>query len=83
MRIRFVEVKFKPWDRKAFTYELAGDDEIAAGDQVEVMTPRNGLASATVVRVFDAKPAHLEHIELKRIERVLPRAPQPPTREPN
>lgn len=53
MSRQFVAVKFKPWDRRTYTYHNDGDP-VAVGDLVEVSTDR-GEQIVTVESVtFDA-----------------------------
>lgn len=71
--MRYVQVKFAPWERRSYSYSYAGDEPIAEGDKVEVRT-KDGLVEVIVDGVSDQRPPSVPaHIEIKPIERVLPR----------
>jgi hypothetical protein len=53
---QFVSVKFNPQDSRTYAYSHDGE-AVAAGDLVEVDTPRDGLKTVLVTSVTDTAPA--------------------------
>lgn len=70
--MRFVQIKFNPWDRKTYTYTYDGDAPLEPGDKVEVNSAKEGVVEVEVDGVSDVRPAAIPaHIELKPLLRVL------------
>lgn len=67
---KFVEVKFRPEDRRAYTYSAPDEMEIAIGDRVEV-DARGTLKVVEGVAISDRKPPYA----CKPVLRVVPPEP--------
>jgi hypothetical protein len=69
----YVAVRFKPWDRRTYTYHHEGPDPLAIGDAVRVET-KDGVQVVEVTAVDLPPPAFETKAILGRFEP----APTPP-----